>query len=44
MLQIQSIPICYMVSKGELVDTMSGLRDEQSVADLIQKGLDFTKN
>ena len=35
MLGVQNIPMCYMVSKGELVGTMPGLKDEQAVATLI---------
>ena len=44
MLQVQSIPICFMVANGNLVDSLTGLRDEKAVEDLIQKGLKAIKN
>jgi thioredoxin len=43
MLQIQSIPVCYMVRDGELVEQMVGVRDEESIKAFIQKGLDAGK-
>ena len=43
MLQIQSIPVCYMVRNGELVEQMVGVKDEESIKAFIQKGLDAGK-
>ena len=40
MLQIQSIPIMYMVRNGELIEKMSGLQQGKALEDFIQKGLD----
>lgn len=40
MLQIQSIPICYMIKNGQLVDSMPGAAKEEKLREFIQKGID----
>ena len=38
MLEISSIPVCYMVNKGELVEQMVGVKDEKGIKAFIDSG------
>ena len=40
MLEISSIPVCYMVKNGELVDVMTGNQKADKIEAFIKKGLE----
>ena len=40
MLKIQSIPVCFMVRKGDLIEQLSGHQQPEKIQEFIQKGLD----